>query len=201
MPGRRATALLLAFLALGGCGGSAPPSPAPTSMSPGSGPRDADTPVVIHGSSFAVLVSQPASGGSPTVNDTFQAWLGDLPLRDVRWVDDQTLSATVPAGLAPGVKSLRVQGPYGTSGQLAAAYTVEGPVVAPLSAAIAAVPERLSVGQTVTVTLVVTNTGDADVTNVVPVTPTVTGVATATVTVVATATGITNVTIRRSQLG
>ena len=178
MSARRATGLLLAFLALGGCGGSAPGSPAPTSMSPSSGPRDADTPVVIHGSGFSVLVAQPASGGSPTVNDAFQAWLGDLPLRDVRRVDDQTLSATVPAGLAPGVKALRVQGPYGTSGQLAGAYTVEGPVVAPLAAAIAATPERVSLGQTVTVTMVVTNTGNADVTNVVPVDPTAAGTGT-----------------------
>ena len=43
-------------------------------------------------------------------------------------------AATVPAGLAAGLQSLRVEGPYGTSGELPGAFTVEGSAAASLSA-------------------------------------------------------------------
>ena len=178
MSSRRATALLLAISALAGCGGTEHPVPAPSSVAPNHGSPDQATSVVIQGSGFSALVVQPSSGGAPVVNESFQAWLGDAPLQQVRRIDDATLSAIVPAGLPPGVRTLRVDGPWGTSGELANAFTVDNAAVGAMSAAISAAPATVSVGQPVTVTLTIRNTGTAGLTNVLPGTPSITGTAT-----------------------
>ena len=178
MSSRRATILLLAISALAGCGGTEHPVPAPSSVTPDHGSSDQVTSVVIQGSGFSALVVQPSSGGAPVVNDAFQAWLGDVPLQGVQRVDDATLSATVPAGLPPGARTLRVDGPWGTSGELANAFTVDSAAVGAMSAVISAAPATVSVGQPVTVTLTIQNTGTADLTDVLPGAPSVTGGAT-----------------------
>src|SRR5512137_1026653 len=157
-----AKVLLLALAALAACGGSDLPVPVPESISPDRAPSGQATPVVIRGTGFAANVVQPSSGGTPTVDVTFRAWLGSMPLDDVRRIDDASLSATVPAGLAAGVQSLRVEGPYGTSGELPGAFTVEPSAAAALAATVAADPSAVVVGQVVTVTMVVQNTGAVD---------------------------------------
>jgi hypothetical protein len=156
---RRAATLVLAGLALSGCGASNLPAPVPASVTPARGFTANATPITINGDGFSVRTVQPSSGGAPTVDETFQAWMGDQPLQNVRRVDEQTLAATVPAGLAPGLKTLRVQGPFGTSGELANAFTVEGTALASISVGITAAPATANVGQSITVTLTVTNTG------------------------------------------
>ena len=175
---RRAAPLLLAALALARCGGSDLPTPAPSSVTPDRAFAGNTTPIVIHGAGFSVLAVQPSSGGSPTVDETFQAWMGGQLLQEVRRVDDRTLSAIVPAGLALGPKTLRVQGPFGTSGDLASAFTVEGSALASIAVAITATPARVNVGQSLTVVLTVTNAGSSAATNAVPAAPTVTGTGT-----------------------
>ena len=102
MSTRRRLSFLLAVVALARCGGSDSPNPAPTSVTPSRGFAANATPIVIHGTGFSVRAVQPASGGAPTVDETFQAWLGNEALLDVHRVDEQTLTATVPAGLYPG---------------------------------------------------------------------------------------------------
>jgi len=180
MSSRRPAFLLLAVLAVARCGTSGVPNPAPASVAPNRGFTGNSTPIVIHGAGFSVRAVQPASGGAPTIDDTFQAWLGDNPLVDVHRIDEETLSATVPPGLTPGLKALRVQGPFGTSGQLANAFTVEGTALAAISLTIAAAPATVSEGQSITVTMVVTNTGTTAATNTIPDTPPVAGTGTAT---------------------
>ncbi|MGA8890637.1 MAG: IPT/TIG domain-containing protein, partial [Anaeromyxobacteraceae bacterium] len=175
---RHAKALLLALAALTACGGSELPVPVPGSVTPDRGPSGLATPIVIRGTGFVANVVQPASGGTPTVDVTFRAWLGGAALDDVRRIDDTSLSATVPAGLAPGLKSLRVEGPYGTSGELPGAFTVQGSESAALTATIAATPATVTVGQVVTVTLVVQNTGAVGLGDVTPGAPAVSGTAT-----------------------
>ncbi len=167
--------MILAVVALVRCGDTELPSPAPTSVSPGRGFAGNATPVVIQGNGFSVRTVQSASGGAPTVDETFQAWMGDQALLDVHRVDQQTLTATVPAGLSPGVKTLRVQGPFGTSGELPNAFTVEGTALASISATIAAAPPTVSIGQVITVTATVTNTGTTSATGAAPTPPTVSG--------------------------
>ena len=175
---RRSTSVLLAALALAACGGSDFPAPVPASMTPARGFAANATPVLIQGDGFAVRTVQSSTGGSPAIDETFQAWLGEAPLQDVRRVDGQTLSATVPAGLAPGVKPLRVQGPFGTSGTLQNAFTVEGSALASMSATISATPATVNVGQSITVRLTVTNGGTSEATGVAPVSIAVTGTGT-----------------------
>jgi hypothetical protein len=145
------------------------------SVTPDRGAASSAIPIVIHGTGFAVLAVQPSAGGAPKVEETFRAWMGNVPLQDVRRVDDQTLSATVPAGLAPGPQPLRVEGPFGTSGEMASAFTVEAPALASLEVAIAATPARVSEAQAITVTLTVTNGGSTEATNAIPGGLTVTG--------------------------
>jgi hypothetical protein len=148
-------------------------------VAPGRGFADSATPITISGDGFSVRTIESSSGGAPTLDETFQAWLDDQPLQDVRRVDEQTLSATVPAGLTPGAKALRVQGPFGTSGVLQDAFTVEGSALASVAATIAATPATVSVGQTILVTLTVTNAGANAASTVTPATPTVAGTGTA----------------------
>jgi len=171
-------ALVLALAALTACGGSELPVPAPASVTPDRGPTSQATPVVIRGTGFAANVVQPSSGGTPTVDVTFRAWLGGVALDDVLRLDDTSLSATIPAGLAAGLQSLRVEGPYGTSGELSGAFTVEGAAAASLSATVGATPPAVVVGQAVTVTLAAQNTGAVDLLDVVPAAPVVSGTAT-----------------------
>jgi hypothetical protein len=176
---RKIFGLVTASLLVSACGSSGVPNPTPTSVTPNSGFAGNDTAIVIHGTGFSVRTVQPSSGGAPTVDDTFQAWLGNEPLTDVRRVDEETIHATVPKNrLAPGAKTLRVQGPFGTSGELASAFTVVGSSLASISASIAATPTTVSVGQSITITLTVTNTGTTAATNAAPNAPTVTGTGT-----------------------
>jgi hypothetical protein len=175
---RRTTSVLLLVLALTACGGSGLPTPSPATVTPSRGAASTATPIRIKGTGFSLRTVQPASGGDPSVEQTFLAWMGDRPLEAVRWVDEETLSATVPAGLTAGSLALRVQGPFGTSGDLAGAFTVDAPARVALAATIATQPARVNVGQSIAVTLTVTNTGTASATNVVPEGPTVTGTGT-----------------------
>ncbi len=70
-------------------------------MTPNSGFAGNDTEIVIHGTGFSVRTVQPSGGGAPTVDETFQAWMGDQALQNVLRVDEQTLHATVPKGSRP----------------------------------------------------------------------------------------------------
>ena len=182
MSSRRPALALFAVVALARCGSATFPIPAPGAVTPNRGFTGNATPIVIHGSGFSVRTVQPSSGGAPTVDETFQAWLDDDALVAVRRVDEQTLNATVPPGLTPGLKTLRIQGPFGTSGELAQAFTVEGTALASISLVIAAAPPTVSEGQSITVTLTVTNTGSTVATDAIPDAPTVTGTGAATLT-------------------
>jgi hypothetical protein len=82
------------------------------SITPNSGYNDVNVDVVIGGLNFM---------DPPTV------YLGANPLINVTWIDANTINATVPAGLAPGVYSLTVTNPDLQSDTLPAAYTVLAP--------------------------------------------------------------------------
>ncbi len=101
-------------------------SPTIDSVIPAAAPNDVDTPVVIHGSGFS---SDPTA---PTVT------LGATLLTAVTFVNDTTLSATVPAGLAPGLYDLTVTNPDSGSATLTGAFTVTlPPTVSAIDPAIA----------------------------------------------------------------
>src|SRR5512147_181871 len=154
---RRCLAMLVAL----GCATSDIPAPRPTSVEPGTGYGGTPTPVVIRGTGFAVRVTQPSTGGSPTVDSAYRAWLGGVELADVVRVDSQTLQATVPAGLPSGIHALAVEGPFGRRGSLEGAFLVSWLPGAVLRAT-ASLPSTASVGQTLRLTLGVANEGTTD---------------------------------------
>ncbi len=167
LPRARARRLAaLAAVAVAACGVANSPSvpaPIPKSVVPSAGFTGRDVSVRISGENFLARLN----GGQ--LDTTQRAWLDDTELTDVTWVDAQTLTATVPAQIAPGVKVLRVENAYGVQGTLDAAFTAKV-VPSGLAAAITADRATANLGQTVAVTFTVSNggTGGATVTSVVP---------------------------------
>ena len=93
-------------------------TPTVTSVVPAMAPNDRDTAVVISGTGFATDL-----GGafSPVVT------LGTTPLVAVTFVDDTTLTGTVPQGMSPGVYDVTVINPDTGSATLTSALTVTLP--------------------------------------------------------------------------
>jgi hypothetical protein len=91
------------------------------------------------------------------VDATYRAWLDDLALEDVRWVDGRTLHATVPAALPPGPHALVVENAAGRRGGLADAFRADGPPA--LSQVAVPSATRVTIGQSLSLTVTVTNAG------------------------------------------
>ncbi len=153
--------VMLALLA-GACSSSASRDdvPLPAAVVPNVGYATVPTAVEIGGSRFLAKVTQPSGGGTGTVDTHHRAWLGDVELQDVTWVSTATLTATVPPGLTLGPQKLIVENALGERGTLDAAFTV---LAAPSFAATVTAPATVSVGQTFTVSLTVSNDGGTDV--------------------------------------
>jgi len=127
-------------------------------VEPAAGYVSRDTPVLLRGDGFDPEVVQHLGGGSHLGLDAdFSAWVGDVELRDVRWVDSHTLAAVVPAGVAAGMYGLTVRGPFG-SGAAQGVYQAVDSVPAALVATVTA-PSRALVGADLIVTVTVTNSG------------------------------------------
>lgn len=151
-----------AALAFSGCNCSNAPTPVPTAIVPAAGYVARPTPVVIHGTGFAVRSTQSSSGGAPTVDLTQKAWIAGVELEQVRWVSDTELTAVVPAGLPAGTQDLVVENGYGMTGTLQKAFVVSTSPEAALGVTVSATPSTASVGEAFTLTAQVTNTGVAD---------------------------------------
>ena len=93
-------------------------SPTVIAVDPAVAPNDLDTPIVITGTGFTAGLSGTLVITQPT------AYLGATALEDVGWVSTSTLESTVPWGMDPGVYTLTVENPDGSSGSLADAFTV-----------------------------------------------------------------------------
>jgi uncharacterized repeat protein (TIGR01451 family) len=95
------------------------------------------------------------------VDTHHRAWLGDVELAEVTWVDATKLTATVPAGLPTGSQRLTVENALGAHGTLEKAFTV---LAAPaFSATVSVDRTTVNVGQPFTLTLALANDGGADV--------------------------------------
>ena len=147
------------------CSGSAPAAgsaPADLSIAPNVGYTGEAVAVVISGSGFLANVSEPQGGGSPIVDTETRAWLGSTELSGVTWVGTSTLTATVPAGLAPGTYDLTVENALGNSGSAKSAYTELAEPTFATSASV--IPATVDVGQTMVLTVTVANNGDSAIT-------------------------------------
>jgi hypothetical protein len=87
------------------------PAPVVISIDPNNGPDNQLTGVTIRGANFA---------GTP------QVFLGDRAMSDVSRINAGQLLAQAPAGLTPGVYTVRVCNPDGQCGVLPNGYTVTG---------------------------------------------------------------------------
>ena len=150
---------VLFALALACARTSAPPgAPVPSAVEPkgtylGTGPA-----VVLHGQDFTPAAVQRLNGGSEIeVDAVFRAFLGNVELEDVSWVDSHTLTAVVPPDLAAGTYALSVEGPYGL-GMADGVFLVSDAVPAALTAS-ASAPQRARLGLEFSVAQTVTNTG------------------------------------------
>ena len=93
-------------------------TPTVTLVDPASAPNDLDTPIVITGTDFVAVLSGTDVITPPAV------YMGDIELEEVGWVSTETLTATVPWGLDPGVYTVTVVNPGGEAGRLGDAFTV-----------------------------------------------------------------------------
>ncbi len=146
-----------------GGGGSGEPSPVPKSIQPSSGFAGLATAVRIGGDGF---LARPSGGQLDTRH---RAWLGQVELLNVTWVDVHTLTATVPPDVPPGIQALRVENAYGRDGTLANAFTVEQ-IASQLAASLAPSRSTAALGQPIDVTFTISNggSGAAQVTAVTP---------------------------------
>lgn len=113
-----------AWMIAAGCSApSAGADMAVTGVSPTSGSTTKDTPVQIGGGGFHGTLTNNLDNGSAVYDGTLTASVGTTTLADARRVDDQQISATVPAGITPGTYDVTVTvGPY--SDTLPGAFTV-----------------------------------------------------------------------------
>jgi len=93
-------------------------------VEPASALNVADTPVRIEGSGFHFAITNSLDNGKTSPSPTLEVTLGDLPLVDPVWVDEQHVDAVVPSGLAPGPYDVTVS-IGGQRGMLAGGFTVE----------------------------------------------------------------------------
>ena len=159
--------LVLYFVApLAACSGTEPSPdavPAGLSMAPDAGYLDEAVPVVITGTGFLTSATESQGGGSPVIDTQTRAWLGSTELTGVTWVGTTTLNATVPAGLAPGTYDLTVENALGNTGTGKGAYTVL--TTAPFAETETINPATVTVGQSLTLTVTVSNAGSAAITS------------------------------------
>lgn len=159
-------------VALAGCGASniglelRVDPPRLDALSPPSGVAGERVSVVVSGRALHPRVVQDlGSVGGVQVEAGFSAWLGEVPLEHVAWIDETRLEAVVPAALAAGRYDLRVRTPNGLEASLANAYRALDPDP-PLDVVLLPQPEVTSVGGVIGVRVRVTNRGSADVLDV-----------------------------------
>ncbi|MBN2360484.1 MAG: hypothetical protein JXR83_13600, partial [Deltaproteobacteria bacterium] len=101
-----------------------PPEPELTRVAPDRGYNGEAVPVVIEGRNLKPLITQDVSQpGGVAVDTTFVARLGSTELAQVTYVNDERLTAMVPAGIPAGAHALEVETPAGDKATLADAYT------------------------------------------------------------------------------
>ncbi|MFY0568133.1 hypothetical protein ACN28E_30465 [Archangium lansingense] len=126
--------------------------------------------VLIKGENFLPRATQHIGGEAPVTMDAhFEAFLGDVALEEVTWVDGRTLQARIPAGLTPGWHSLVVAGPLGRRVELPRAYLSSAVPLARLEAQASLAQVDVTVEQRTWLTLMVENTGEAAALSVAPV--------------------------------
>ncbi len=101
------------------------PLPKPDAVDPYWTREGIETSLTIHGRDFSPRRHASfVEPGRSRLSVEFTAWIGDHALADVTFVDSETLTATLIAGLGEGSYDLTVIDPAGQSGTLTTAFTV-----------------------------------------------------------------------------
>ncbi len=168
MPSRRFCLATIAGLLAGACSGSthdSDNSPGNLAITPSAGYSSDSVATVITGTGFLVKPTQPQGGGAPTIDTRHRAWIetrdGKKELRNVTWRGTTTLGATVPGGVEAGTYDLTVENALGNRGTRKAAYTVLD--TPPFSVTASVDHPSVNVGQTLTLTVTVANTGRGEI--------------------------------------
>lgn len=139
----------LLLLTLGACSASGPTGPVPLSVVPPQGPASVVTPVEITGVGFdADVKTDYGDGAGSGVQAVFVArllpWDGSpaVDLSPVALTQRRSLTATVPAGLAPGRYDLEVVDPAGRPGLLPDAFEVTSSAADVVGFRIAGIPPQ-----------------------------------------------------------
>jgi uncharacterized repeat protein (TIGR01451 family) len=143
--------------------------PRPTAIAPDRAASASPVDVVIQGTEFLASATQPSGGGAPSLDTTHRAWLDEVELEAVTWIDTTALRATVPAGLPIGGHALTVQNALGERGSLDGAYTVLP--LSGLAGTLSVDRPTVNLGQQLMLALTLTNTGGIALANIVLGTP------------------------------
>ena len=162
----RSLALVLGAAVLSTCAGSGDTrelSARIDRVDPVCGDTARQTAIVLYGSfpvQPRVSLSDPADDRLDT---TYRAWLGDVELLGVAWRDAGSLAATIPTPIPPGVYPLAVEGPWHDRVTARDGFEIRAGGCTGARGALAmtasVAPNAVTVGQQVTVTAVVRNTG------------------------------------------
>ncbi|OFX21838.1 MAG: hypothetical protein A2V77_20095 [Anaeromyxobacter sp. RBG_16_69_14] len=169
MPSRHFCLTAIAALLASACPGSKHNSdnfPRDLVIDPIAGYSSVSVPVTITGAGFLVRSTEPQGGGPSIVDTSHRAWLetkgSKRELNDVTLsLDRRTLSATVPPGLEAGTYDLTVENALGNRGTREGAYTaIDTP---PFSVTASVDHPSVNVGQALTLTVTVTNSGSGEI--------------------------------------
>jgi hypothetical protein len=164
--GRRGGLVALAA-ALACAGSSSVPPPRPVAVEPAVAVAAAGAAVTIRGEAFFFAAVQSLDARESRVSGTHRAWAGDTELLDVEWIDESTLRARVPAGVAPGRYDVVVENAFGRGVAPQALELLAGAPGA--LGAVVTCPEAAAVGQEATLVVEVENLGGGEVRSATPV--------------------------------
>lgn len=146
---QKAPGAFLLLLLGAACAPPGPLEPVPLAVVPAQGTPSAATPVEISGVGFDAQVKTDYGDGSGSaVQAVFAArllpWDGSPPvaLSSVVYTQRRTLTAVVPAGLAPGHHDLEVTDPRGRTGILPEGFEVTSSAADAVGFRIAAIPPQ-----------------------------------------------------------
>ncbi|MDB4964034.1 MAG: Flagellar hook-length control protein FliK [Myxococcales bacterium] len=83
------------------------------------------TPAIVHGSALDAQAQVDLDSHAPArIDRGWQIWIDDVAVADATWIDRESLSLTIPRGLAPGAHDVIARGPRGVDLRLDGALVV-----------------------------------------------------------------------------
>lgn len=130
-----------ALCLLAACSDRTPGQPTLEAVQPSQARPDEQVLLEIRGAGFAPGVRVSFDDAARTqLSGEFKAYLGDVALLDVHYVDSNHISARLPVGMAEGRYALRVEDPRGNVVDLADAFEITPAPITPIDQVVLAFP-------------------------------------------------------------